>query len=247
MLRALRAEFFKLKRCTLPVWTGLAVLLFPLIVLAPAGMYDAAARRVGWLTFMRSGPQMIASGYGFLLFGLAAAYLFGMEYSEGTAKQMLSAPVRREYLVLAKVTVLAVWILGLTLLALGAQAGYAFALGLKGFGWPAISAALGDGLAVSLLIFCTLPLIALLAVLGKGYLAPMVASAALASVGLALAEAGCAGWFPWSMPLAVTGIIFGPPLPVGHLAPQSWALAALLFFGGWLAVLVIVNTADESG
>lgn len=246
MLRALGAEVLKLKRSWMPLWTGLVVLvLFPLISLTAVRLGSSGMAHTTWVTFMRSGAQMMA-GYGVVLFGLVAAYMFGREYSEGTVKGILTLPLRREYVILAKAIVLAVWVLGLTLLSVAVQAGYAALLGLNGFSYAHAVECVRDSLAVSLLIFGTLPFVALLAMLGRGYLAPMVFSAVTAAAGLGLAEAGWARWFPWSMPAAVTGIVLGPPLPIGRLVPASWVLMAVVFLAGSAAVVWYVDTADNA-
>jgi ABC-2 type transport system permease protein len=159
---------------------------------------------------------------------------------------MFTLPVRREYFVLAKALIALAWILCLTALALLAQAAYAAALGLHGASWGEALSCAREGLAVALLIFGTLPIVVLLAMRGRGYLAPMVYSAVKAAVGLGLAEAGWGAWFPWAMPATVTGIVLGPPIPMGELVPGSWALMALLFAAGSAAVLWQVDATDDA-
>jgi len=193
---------------------------------------------------MRGGPQLMASWYGILLFGMAAAYLFGREYGEGTAKEMLTLPLRREYFFVAKMIVLAAWVLGLALLSLAAQAGYAAVLGLDGFSWAEAARCVTIGLKVALLTYATLPWVALLAMVGRGYLAPMVYSALAAFFGVALAEAGWSRWFPWSMSLSVTGVTLFPSVPMPTLVFGSWALMALVFVTGSAATVWYGDRAD---
>jgi ABC-2 type transport system permease protein len=207
---------------------------------------NADGIRTSWAMFMRSGTQLLASWYGLVLFGLVAAYLFGREYGEGTANEMLTLPLRREYLVAAKIVVLAAWVLGLTLLSVAVQAGYAALLGVVGASWAGAARCLTDGLAVSLLIFATLPLVALLAVIGKGYLAPMAYSGLVTSVGVGLAEAGWTRWFPWSMQIAVSGVALFPAVPMPGLVPGSWAVASGLFAFGLIALFWYVDRADSA-
>lgn len=244
MLRALQAEVFKLKRSRMPLWTALTVFLAPLISLS-AVRVTAGVAHTTWGTFMQAGPQMIAGVYGVVLFGLVAAYLFGSEYGAGTTDGMLTLPLRREYFVLAKMVVLGVWLLGLTLLSVVVQAGYAALLGLSGLTWAGAASSLADSLVVSLLIFCTLPLVALLAMLGRGYMAPMVFSAVAAAAGVGLAEAGWSRWFPWSVPMAVTGVSLGPPLSMPHLVSGSWLLMAVTFLAGLASTVGYVDAADN--
>ena len=234
----------KLRRSSTPLWTCLVVLLAPAITASTLSLTNAGSARTDWGAFMRGGPQLMASWYGILLFGMAAAYLFGREYGEGTAKEMLTLPLRREYFFVAKMIVLAAWVLGLALLSLAAQAGYAAVLGLDGFSWAEAARCVTISLKVALLTYATLPWVALLAMVGRGYLAPMVYSALAAFFGVALAEAGWSRWFPWSMSLSVTGVTLFPAVPMPTLVFGSWALMALVFVMGAAATLWYGDRAD---
>jgi ABC-2 type transport system permease protein len=246
MLRAIRAEFAKLKRARVPLWTAAAVCLFPLLSVMAIRLTDGAPRAT-WTAFMLFGPRMIASAYGVMLFGLAAAYLFGREFTEGTEKNMLTLPVRREAFVAAKLVVLAVWVGALALLAVAAQALYAALLGLDGFAWAGLAETLEQSLQVALMIYLTLPVVAWLSMIGRGYLTPMVFSALIASAGMVVAEVGWGRWFPWSMPIAVTGSVFMPPTAgVPGLSPASWAIAAGVFALGLAATFAYVDRVDNT-
>jgi hypothetical protein len=72
----------------------------------------------------------------------------------------------------------------------------------------------------------------------------MAFSGMTAWVGLGLAEAGWSRWFPWSMPMGITGIILGPPIEIRGLVPGSWAVMAALFVAGAAALVWYVDTAD---
>jgi hypothetical protein len=241
MLRALRAEISKLKRSRMPLWTALIVLLLPLIVVGIDSAPHAPA--IAWADFMRVGSEMLAT-LGVLIFGMVAAYLFGRDYVEGTAPSVLTLPMRREYPVLAKGIVLLAWVVGLTMLSVGAGAGYAALLGLKGFTLAGLATTAWESLQVALLLFGTLPIVALLAVVGRGYIAPMAFSGMTAWVGLGLAEAGWSRWFPWSMPMGITGIVLGPPIEIRGLVSGSWAVMAAMFVAGVVALVWYVDTAD---
>jgi ABC-2 type transport system permease protein len=230
----------------MPLWTALVVLLAPAITASTFNLSDTSPARMSWAAFMRGGPQLMASWYGILLFGMVAAYLFGREYAEGTAKEMFTLPVRREYFFAAKMLVLGAWVLGLTFLSLAAQAGYAAVIGLAGFSWEEAATCVKISLKVAALIYATLPWAALLAMIGRGYLAPMVYSALAAFFGLGLAEAGWSRWFPWSMPLSVTGVALFPSVPQPTLVAESWALMALVFVAGSVAAVLFMDRADST-
>jgi hypothetical protein len=204
----------------------------------------SGTQQMSWFTFTRLAPQFMASGYGVILFGLVAAYLFGREHVEGTAEQMLTAPMRREYPVFAKAVLLVAWVLALAALAAVVQMGWAAVLGLRGFSWQFAATALRESLTVGVLILGTLPFVALVAMIGRGYLAPMVFSAMSAMAGLGLAEAGWARWFPWSMPMAVVGFVWLPPFPIAALTAGSWWLMAGVFAVGVAVLVWYVDRAD---
>jgi ABC-2 type transport system permease protein len=158
---------------------------------------------------------------------------------------MLTLPLRREYLVAAKLVVLAAWVLGLALFSVVAQAGYALLLGVGGATWAEAALSIRDAVAVAALIFATLPVVALLAMIGRGYLAPMAYSGVMASVGVALAEAGWTRWFPWSMQIAVSGMALFPAVEMQGLVPGSWAVSLGLFGIGLAALFAYVDLADS--
>jgi ABC-2 type transport system permease protein len=244
MLRALTAELLKLKRSSLPLWTGLIVLMAPLF--AHEFTKSVPGVHVTWAAFMRIGPALLASWYGTVLFGLVTAYVFGREYSEGTAKEMLTLPIRRECFVAAKTAILVAWLLGLTLLSVAVQAGGAAIVGIDGASWAVATECLGVSLKAALLIFATLPVVALLAMRGKGYLAPLAYSGVAATLGLGLAEAGWTRWFPWSMQMTVAGMALFPAVPMPSLVTASWVLMALVFAAGAGGVVWYFDSADSA-
>jgi ABC-2 type transport system permease protein len=244
MLRALRAELLKLKRSSMPLWTAFIVLLAPVWVYWVARTATGRVE-VSWEIFMRMGVALLASWYGIVLFGLVTAYVFGREYSEGTAKEMLTLPIRRECFVAAKTAILVAWLLGLTLLCVIAQAGGAAILGIDGASWTVAAECLVVSLKVAALIFATMPVVALLAMGGRGYLAPMAYSAVMGALGLGLAEAGWTRWFPWSMQIAVAGMALFPALPMPGLVTGSWVLMALVFAAGSGGVVGYFDNADN--
>jgi len=245
MLRALRAEVLKLKGSMMPVWTALVVLVAPCITVATFQLVAKGAADARWADFMLAGPQLIASWYGTVLFGLVASYLFGREHNEGTEEQMLTLPIRREYFLVAKMLVLAVWVLGLTMLSVFVQAGYAALVGAQGASWAEAIRISLLALEVAVLIYAPLSWVALVAMVGRGYLAPMVYASLTAAIGLGLAEAGWSRWFPWSMQLSVTGVTLFPSVPMPTLVPGSWALMALVFVTGCAASVLYVRRADS--
>lgn len=249
MMRALTAELSKLKRASLPLWTVATVLVTPSMASVFASANPDALGPTSWSGFFDLAPMIMGTWYGILLFGLVTAFLFGREYAEGVAPNMLTAPTRREYFVLAKFIVLAAWVFALALFSVIAQAVWATALGLDGFAWSHVWPTVGDVLTVALLIFLTLPVVALVAVMGRGVFAPMIFSGFGFSAGMLGGLAGWGSWLPWAMPVSVGGSFLGPLAAerVAELDAGSWAIAFGVFAVGFAAVLLWVNHADSRG
>ncbi len=247
MLRALTAELTKLKRATLPLWTLATVCAAPALSNVFATASSDWTHTTPWPTFVGLGPMSMGTWYGILLFGLITAFLFGREYSEGVATNILTVPTRREYFVLAKFVLLAVWVFALTLLAVVAQVVWATALGLHGATWSSVWACFGDMLTVALLIFLTLPVVALVAVMSRGVFAPMIFSAFGFSAGMLGGIAGWGDWLPWAMPTSIAGSFMGPMGMASQttLDAGSWAIAVGVFVLGLAALLYWVDRADS--
>jgi ABC-2 type transport system permease protein len=247
VLRALRAEITKLRRSAVPLWTALVVVIAPLVTVSSVTLVRNGAEHATWLAFMRAGPQLLAGWYGTVLFGMVTAYVFGREYADGTVTALHTLPLDRGLVVCAKMVVVLGWALALTFVGLVAQAGYAAALGLAGSSWADAASCLGVALRVTALICATMPLVALVAMIGRGYLAPMVFATTAAALGIGLAEGGFSRYFPWSMPVAVSGMALFPAVPLHAPTAVSWVLMGVLFAGGLGAAIVYADRADTLG
>lgn len=246
MLRALRAEMLKLKGARVVLWTALAAASFPLFTTFMIRLIDTTFSRARWESFMGDAPVTMASWWGLLVFGLATSYLFGREYTDGTAKNMLTLPVRRESFVAAKMVVLALWVFSLAALSVALQAGLAAVLRLPGFAWRHVWDAAGQSMEIAFLMYLTLPVVAWLAMLERGYLPPMLFSSLMAAVALMPMPGQWARWFPWSMPQALVGSFVGLGLPRPTLVAGSWVVAAGVFLVGTAAVVLYVDRADNA-
>ena len=246
MIRALVVEVVKLKRASLPLWSVITVVLAPAMSNIFAYAQDSGGSRLSWPAFFELGSMTMGTWWGILLFGLITAFVFGREYAEGVSPSMLTAPMRREYFVIAKFVVLAVWVVALALLSLVAQGFAATALGLDGFAWSEVWPAGGDVLTVALLILLTQPLIAFVAVASRGVFAPMILSAAGFLAGMLGGIAGWGDWLPWAMPTAIGGTFLGSVIPVeAELTAGSWAISGALCLAGVVATMLWVNRADS--
>lgn len=84
-----------------------------------------------WSGYLTTITQMVGI-VGGLLLAVITAYVYGREYAEGTAKNMLALPVPRWWLVVAKLVLVALWWLVLVVVILLEAAGVAGANGSRG-------------------------------------------------------------------------------------------------------------------
>jgi len=266
MMRLLSAEFLKLRRSRMLLWSGLIVAVaaglglavLPVLAdpktqatIAKSGGVFARAVAAGaynpsWTNYLHIGVQGMSGSWGILTFGLVTAYLFGREFKEGAAKNMLTLPIRREYVVVAKLIVLAVWVFCLGLLSVALTSVAAAVLGAAGFSWAAVFASIRETILAIAPLYLTLPLVAWFAVRGRGYLQPMLYSLGVMMVGNALVQTPASRYFPWNMPLHLVGASWYPVSP-SPVVPASWAVAIAVFAVGVGALMWQIDRADSVG
>lgn len=219
-LPSLWAETLKMRRSKVPLFTAIGFSIMPLMV----GLFmiilkdPEAARSMGlisakaqvlvgvadWPTFFSILTQAVAVGGG-ILFAIITIWVFGREFSDHTAKELLALPTSREAIVTAKFIVIAVWILVLTILIflIGLVVGKLVVI--PGWSTELVRSAGVDILGVTALVTALLPFVALLASVGRGYLPPFgwtILTVVLAQIA---AITGWGDWFPWSVPALFSG------------------------------------------
>ncbi len=232
--KVLAAEFLKLRHSRVPVVSLLAFSLGPLglwlfmwIAAEPGrarnlGLIGAKAGLMGltatWPSFLTMFAEMVGGG-GLLLLAFVVAYLFGREYVEGTAKVMLATPAPRHLFVLAKFLVAAVWWACIVTGVLVEAAVIGLGLGLRGFTPALASTALSQTFVLAGVAFLLTTFEGWIAVLGRGYLAPLGFAIGTLALGDLFGHTGWAQWFPWSIMSLLAGTA-GPrtsSLPPGSL------------------------------
>jgi ABC-2 type transport system permease protein len=213
--QAIWVETLKARRSRMPLLTMLGFLLIPLaggffmIILKDpefarrAGLISAKAQLMAgvadWPTFLNLLAQATAIG-GIILFGFIGSWVFGREYADRTAQDLLALPTARWVIVLAKFVVVMAWSAAVTTVVYFVGLGVGAAIGLP----EASSEVFWQGtidIAISavLTIILVTP-IAFFASAGHGYMPAMGATILVIFLAQIVAIAGWGEYFPWSVP-----------------------------------------------
>jgi hypothetical protein len=181
---------------------------------------------------------------GTIVIGTIEAFVFGREFAEGTAKNMLTLPIRRSMFVAAKIVVSIVWYACIVLVVYGLAILLGFLVGLPGFDPVLLERNSRRCLLVLIetLLLSSLP--AWIAVVGRGYLAPMgftiFSSIVLGQIFL---HTGWAPWVPWSIVFLTAGAGEpGAPVP----GAGSFVVLAGVFVIGCIALNLSLDRADNT-
>lgn len=219
-LHALKAELIKNRYSNIIFVTFIAFSLAPIMggvfmlimrnpsAMAMAGGLSAKAQvmnfSANWNSYFGILTQAIGVG-GILVFGFVASWIFGREYSDGTAKDLLSLPTSRTKILKAKFIVYIIWCFALTIsnLVLGLLIGVI--LQLPSLGVNSISGHLTTYLTTTIMTVIIGTPTAFFAIWGKGYLAPLGFVALTLVFAQIIAATGYGYYFPWSVPGLFSG------------------------------------------
>ncbi len=257
-LSALWAETLKARRSKITLLTAAGFLLLPLagglfmvILKNPDqartwGLISQKAQLTAgvadWPSFFGIISQGVA-GLGAILFTMITAWIFGREFSDRTVKELLALPTPRASIIGAKFLLTALWALGLTLLVFIAGLGIGSMVGIPGWSFELEWTSFLVIMITSVLTIMLMPLVALFASLGRGYLLPLgwtILALALANV---VSVLGWGDWFPWAVPVLVSGMIKSHADQVGY---HSYLVVLLAFFAGIMATFVWWRSADQA-
>ncbi len=261
-LAAFWAEVLKARRSKVSLMTAAGILILPVVgglfmvimkdpeqartmglIGAKAQLLEGTADWPAYFDFLSLGT----AAAGAILFAFVTAWVFGREFSDHTAKELLALPTPREIIVGAKFVLTALWILGLTLLIFVVGLGIVTAVGIPGWSPELVWTSFWSLLATAFLTFMLMPLVAWFASVGRGYLPPL----GWAFFTLALAQiAGLLGWgdwVPWSVPglfSMMFSVVYGQRAqPVGI---HSYILVLLTFIVGVAATFAWWRSADQA-
>jgi len=257
-IQALQAEFLKNKYSNILWATFIAFALAPIMggvfiliindpdSLAKAGGLAAKAKAMdfqsNWKSYLGLLTQTVGVG-GVLVFGFVASWIFGREYSDGTAKDLLSLPTSRTKILNAKFAVYLIWCLALVIsnLLIGLLIGTILQL-------PTIEINLLIPLFLDYFVttFLTILIgvpIAFFAIWGKGYLAPLGFVALTLVFAQIITATGFGSYFPWSIP----GLYSGAGGEYKKLLDNySYSILILICIAGYLATVIYWKTSDQT-
>jgi len=257
-LQVLYSEFLKLRRTKITWIVGLlycfaplALSFFMIILREPdlaqrMGLMTAKAQlTVGtadWPTYLSLIAIVLAGGT--IVIGFIEAFVFGREYAEGTAKNMLTLPISRSMFVAAKIIVSMVWYTCIVVVVYGISILLGVLVGLPGFD-PVLlerNSRLCLLILLETILLSSLP--AWIAVVGRGYLAPIgftiFSSIVLGQIFL---HTGWAPWVPWSIVFLSAGAGEpGAPVP----GAGSFVVLAAVFVIGCTALYLVLDRADNT-
>ena len=257
-LQVVATEFLKLRRSP-ATWLSLLAYsvgplsggLFMWIVQEPGraarlGLIGTKAQLGGlsatWESYLTVLAQATGIG-GMLLLSVVAAFVFGREYSERTAKNLLALPVGRYGFVLAKLVVVFAWMGTATMVLLMEAFAIGTLLELPGMSAEVAVRGVSNVLLVSAVAFLLVPPVAWIATLGRGYLPPLGFAVFMLVLGNVLGATGWGKWFPWSIVPLFAGVA-GPRAET--LAPGSLAVVALTATAGLAATIAQLTWADNT-
>lgn len=234
----IRAELAKLRRSTV-TWTTMAAGVFMVAVAGfflwmtmnpgvaqTLGLMGRKAgfafgdKPAGWSGFLTFIVEMGGMG-GLILCSIIVTYVFGREYVEGTAKNMLALPISRGWFVLAKIVVSSAWFAALTLVMAITAWITGTIIGLGAVSAPTLLGAVSKLFAASAMSLCCSLIVAWVAVETRGYFAPL----GFAICTLVMASLfGHTGWGPW-VPWSIVGLYSGAS---GSASGFGWGSAAVL-------------------
>jgi ABC-2 type transport system permease protein len=257
-LAALWAEALKAYRSKVPLTACIGFTLAPLmdglfmfIMKDPEraremGLLSVKAQLVmrvaDWPTFFSVLTQAVAVG-GAIVFSIVTAWVFGREFSDHTAKDLMALPTSREKIVLAKMTIILGWVFATSI--------WVYLIGLvvgslvdipswtKQLAWQSFR----DVLITSGMTLLLMTPVAFIASMGRGYLPPLGWAVLTIFFSQIIAATGWGDWFPWSVPALYSGIV-GPRSE--QLGIHSYMLVLLACVTGLVATFWWWRNADQT-
>ena len=258
-LAAFWAEALKTRRSKVPWLTGAGFLILPLvsglfmIILKDPekakdlGIISMKAQLTGgsadWQTFFGM-INMGTSIAGLILFSIIVAWVFGREFSDRTTKELLALPTPRWKIIAAKLLIIALLPLTITLLIFLIGLGIGTAVDIPGFSPALLRSSFGTLLLIASLTIMLMPVVAFIASVGRGYLPPFGWAFLTMALAQIAAVMGWGDWFPWAVPSLLSEFSGTAHQP---LSVHSFLMVFFTFIIGSASTLLWWNRADQAG
>lgn len=179
---------------------------------------------------------------GLIVFGFLSAWCFGREFAEGTAKELMTLPLPRVMIVLAKLLVIISASILMTIFIVVLGIVISILLGLPGFSASILLSALAKTFTVTLLVSLLSFPAAFAACAGRGYLVPLGFIILMVVLGQIVGALGYGAYFPWALPAIYSGLIGN-----GSISPAAFAVFFATGALGFVALLFQWSRAEQSG
>jgi ABC-2 type transport system permease protein len=255
---ALWAEMLKVRRSKVMLGGIIAFMILPLagglfmlILKNPEqakamGILNAKAQITAMSADWPSYLQMIAMGMGALgqiLFAFITAWIFGREFSDHTVKEWLALPTPRHVVISAKFVTIALWSLGVGLLVYLVSLGVGLAVGIPGGSFNLAGKTFMNILVTLPLNIMLMPCAAYFASRGRGYLLPLAWTILVLGLADLISVLGWGDWFPWGVPVLVSGMV---KPNADHLGFHSYVMVVLACLVGLAATYAWWRSADQT-
>lgn len=257
LLNAIRAEILKIKNSKIawvpfiafslgPIMGG----VFMIILSDPALAAQSSALQskarfmsidVSWTSYLGVLNQVIGIG-GIMIFGFVISWIFGREYSDGTAKDLLALPVSRINILNAKFKVYVLWCLALAVSNWILGLLIAAILQLPGFDISILWANMQTYIITAILTITVVSPVAFFALSGKGYLAPLGFVALTLVFAQIIAATGQGSYFPWAIPGLYSNVAVHSR---DQLNALSYLILVLTALAGYIAAILWWKYADH--
>ena len=195
-----------------------------------------------WTTFFSVLAQAVAIG-GVIVFSIVTAWVFGREFSDHTAKDLMALPTSREAIVTAKLVIIFAWVFvtSIWIYLVGLFVGYL--VDIPGWTTQLAWQSFSDVLATAAMTLLLMTPVSFIASMGRGYLPPLGWAVLTIFFSQIIAATGWGDWFPWSVPALFSGVV-GPRSE--QLGIHSYILVILAGLIGLFLTFWWWRSADQT-